>query len=151
MKLQNLNLTISPWLYVVTALGALFLALAKRRGELVTFQQINQEKSRKTLNHYTVPLLDMMISIIATATMTAYTLYTFSYYSPKTNIPSDNSMMLTVPFVFYGIFRYLYLIHTKKSGENPEDILISDVPLIITVVSWLLTASAVLIWGRLNI
>ena len=150
-QLQNLNLTISPWLYVVTALGALFLALAKRRGELITFQQIDKGRSRKTLDYYTVPLLDMMISIIATATITAYTLYSFSYYSPKTNIPSDNSMMVTVPFVFYGIFRYLYLIHTKKSGENPEDILLSDIPLIITVVLWLLTASTVLIWGRLNI
>lgn len=144
----ELNLTISPWLYVVTALGALFVALAKRRNEL-SIAGINSEAQRSILSEYTVPLLDNLINVVATATLISYTLYTFSTGVTEANVPSDHSMMLTIPFVAYGVLRYLYLIHVKGVGEAPEEILMKDKPLMINIVLWLITGSSVLMWSRL--
>ena len=144
----ELNLTISPWLYVVTALGALFLALAKRRNELF-IAGISSEAQRSILSEYTVPLLDNLINVVATATLISYTLYTFSTGVTEANVPSNHSMMLTIPFVAYGVLRYLYLIHVKGLGEAPEEILIKDKPLMTNIVLWLITGSSVLMWTRL--
>ncbi|MDE0592246.1 MAG: decaprenyl-phosphate phosphoribosyltransferase [Dehalococcoidia bacterium] len=144
----ELNLTISPWLYVVTALGALFVALAKRRNEL-SIAGISSEAQRSILSEYTVPLLDNLINVVATATLISYTLYTFSTGVTEANVPSDHSMMLTIPFVAYGVLRYLYLIHVKGVGEAPEEILMKDKPLMINIVLWLITGSSVLMWSRL--
>ena len=145
----ELNLTISPWLYVVTALGALFLALAKRRGELFSAGD-NSQAHRSILSEYSLPLLDNLINVVATATLIAYTLYTFSTGVAEANVPTNNSMMLTIPFVAYGIMRYLYLIHVRGDGEAPEEILIRDWPLRINIFLWLITGSSVLIWDRLG-
>ena len=144
-----LDLTISPWLYVVTALGALLITLAKRRQEL--HNSGTQSKShRLILGEYNVPLLDNLINIVATATLISYTLYTFSTGVTEANVPDDHSMMLTIPFVAYGIMRYLYLIHVKELGENPEEILFKDRPLMINILLWLVTGSSVLMWTRLT-
>jgi 4-hydroxybenzoate polyprenyltransferase len=144
-----LDLTISPWLYVVTALGALFIALAKRRSELVAAGE-NSGRQRETLSHYTVPLLDQLIAIVAPSTLIAYTLYSFSSgFAGKANVPENNSMMLTVPYVAYGLFRYLYLLHRHNRGEAPEEILLSDRPMLIAIGLWLLTAASVLLANRL--
>lgn len=145
----ELDLTISPWLYVVTALGALFLALAKRRNELHNAGE-NSGAQRSILSEYSLPLLDNLINIVATATLVAYTLYTFNTGVSEANVPDDNSMMLTIPFVAYGIFRYLYLIHIRGVGESPEEILIRDKPLLINIFLWLVTGSSVLLWTRLT-
>jgi 4-hydroxybenzoate polyprenyltransferase len=145
----ELNMTISPWLYVVTALGALFLALAKRRGELFSAGD-NSQAHRSILSEYSLPLLDNLINVIATATLIAYTLYTFSTGVAEANVPTNNSMMLTIPFVAYGIMRYLYLIHVRGDGKAPEEILIRDWPLRINIFLWLITGSSVLIWDRLG-
>ncbi|MCZ6538594.1 MAG: decaprenyl-phosphate phosphoribosyltransferase [Chloroflexi bacterium] len=144
----KLDLTISPWLYVVTALGALFLVLAKRRGELLSAgdKSISQ---RSILSEYSLPFLDNLINVVATATLIAYTLYTFSTGVSEANVPTDNSMMLTIPFVAYGIMRYLYLIHVRGAGESPEEILIRDWPLRINIFLWLMTGSSVLMWDRI--
>ena len=147
-SLTELDLTISPWLYVVTALGALFIALAKRRNEL-SIAGINSEAQRSILSEYTLPLLDNLINVVATATLISYTLYTFSTGVTEANVPSDHSMMLTIPFVAYGVMRYLYLIHVKGVGESPEDILVRDKPLLINILLWLITGSSVLMWTRL--
>jgi 4-hydroxybenzoate polyprenyltransferase len=144
----ELNLTISPWLYVVTALGAMFIALAKRRNEL-SIAGINSEAQRSILSEYTLPLLDNLINVVATATLISYTLYTFSTGVTEANVPSDHSMMLTIPFVAYGVLRYLYLIHLKGVGEAPEEILIKDKPLLFNILLWLITGSSVLMWTRL--
>ena len=145
----TLHLRISPWLYVVTALGALFIALAKRRSELVLAGERSTEQ-RTILSEYSVALLDQMIAIVAPATLLAYTLYTFSSASAgEPNIPDNNSMLLTVPFVAYGLFRYLYLLHRHNRGEAPEEILLSDKPLLINIALWLLTAAGVLLGNRL--
>ena len=144
----DIDLTISPWLYVVTALGALFLALAKRRGELFSAGD-NSASQRSILTEYSLPLLDNLINVVATATLIAYTLYTFSTGVSEANVPANNSMMLTIPFVAYGIMRYLYLIHVRGAGEAPEEILIRDWPLRINIFLWLLTGSSVLMWARI--
>jgi 4-hydroxybenzoate polyprenyltransferase len=143
----QLDLTISPWLYVVTMLGALFLALAKRRNELQNSSE-NSENQRSILSEYSIPLLDNLINIVATATLVAYTLYTFNTGVSEANVPDNNSMMLTIPFVAYGIFRYLYLIHIKGVGESPEEILVRDKPLLLSIFLWLVTGSSVLMWSR---
>ncbi|MCH7744819.1 MAG: decaprenyl-phosphate phosphoribosyltransferase [Chloroflexi bacterium] len=134
-----LGVPISPWLYICTGLGSLFLALTKRRSELAIAGE-NAGNQRDTLEHYTLPLLDQLISVVATSTVLAYALYTFT----APNLPENNAMMLTIPFVVYGLFRYMYLVHTKDTGENPEDTLITDAPLVITIVLWLATAATIL-------
>ena len=91
---------ISPWLYVVTVLAALFLGLGKRRNELVLLSQ-GASSHRKILDEYSLPLLDQLIVIVTSATVMAYSLYTFS----AENLPADHSMMLTIPFMLYGLFR----------------------------------------------
>jgi 4-hydroxybenzoate polyprenyltransferase len=134
-----ISVPVSPWLYVVTALGALFLAITKRRAE-VNLLQADATGHRATLALYTPALLDQMTAMVTASTVIAYALYTFT----ATNLPSNNAMMLTIPFVAYGIFRYLYLSLTKAEGGNPEEVLLKDIPLMLTVVGWVVTSMAVL-------
>ncbi len=138
-------LNISPWLYVVTALGALFIALVKRRSELMAAGD-QAENQRAILREYTEKLLDQLIVIVAASTLMAYTLYTFSSgITESSNVPENNTMMLTIPFVGYGLFRYLYLMHVKGAGEAPEDVLLTDRPLRLNILLWLGTAAVVLL------
>lgn len=121
----------SPWLYVVTTLGALYIGFGKRRAELALLAG-DANSHRRVLEGYTIPLLDQLITIVSATTIIAYSLYTFS----APNLPGNHAMMLTIPFVIYGIFRYLYLIQLKHSGGAPEDVLLSDRPLQLTVILW---------------
>ncbi|MBG82348.1 MAG: decaprenyl-phosphate phosphoribosyltransferase [Chloroflexi bacterium] len=146
----EVDLTISPWLYVVTALGALFIALAKRRNEL-HLAGSNSPAQRPILSDYSIALLDNLINVVAGATLIAYTLYTFSTGISEANVPRNHSMMLTIPFVAYGVLRYLYLIHIDGVGETPEEIVIKDKPLLINILLWLVTGSSVLMWTRLTV
>lgn len=140
----TIHLNISPWLYVVTGLGALFIALIKRRGELTKISS-SLAKQRPILREYTTLLLDQLIAIVAAATLVSYTLYTFSSgLTINENIPENNSMMLTIPFVAFGLFRYLYLLYTRDLGEAPEDVLLKDIPLCINIILWLVTSVLVL-------
>lgn len=123
----------SPWLYVVTSLFALFIGLGKRRAELV-LQIENSGESRPVLDGYSVALLDQLINIVSGTTIVAYSLYTFS----AENLPENNSMMLSIPFVLYGIFRYLYLIQIGEGGA-PEDIALTDRPLQAAILLWSLS------------
>lgn len=134
-----ISVPISPWLYVVTILGALFIAISKRRHELLLLQS-NAANHRKILEEYSVPLLDQMISVVTSATVIAYSLYTFS----AENLPKNHAMMLTIPFLLYGIFRYLYLTHMKDVGGSPEEVLIADRPLLVTILGWGLVSTAIL-------
>ena len=138
-----LDVTISPWLYVCTTLGALFLGFAKRLNEVVLAGE-DGSLQRDTLEEYTPRYLEQLISIVAPATLLSYTLYTFT----ADNLPENNAMMLTIPFVMYGLFRYLYLVHHKNLGESPEQILLTDVPLILNIVLWLAMASGGLLVYR---
>ncbi len=121
----------SPWLYVVMTLLALFLGFGKRRAELALLAQ-GAGAHRKVLEGYTLPLLDQYIMIVSATTIVAYSLYTFN----APNVPENHSMMLTIPFVVYAIFRYLYLIEIKHAGGAPEEILLSDRPFQIAMLLW---------------
>lgn len=134
-----IDVPISPWLYVCTILGALFLALTKRRHELLLLND-GAGAHRRILEEYTPYLLDQMIMIVTSTTLIAYSLYTFS----AENLPKNHAMMVTIPFVLYGIFRYLYLAHQKDAGGSPEDVLLRDRPLLADIVLWAITSSAVL-------
>jgi hypothetical protein len=121
----------SPWMYVVTTLLALYIGFGKRRAELVLLsKEANQH--RKVFNGYTIDFLDQLITIVSGTTIVAYSLYTFS----APNLPDNHMTMLTIPFVLYGIFRYLYLIQVKESGGAPEEIVLKDFPLQLSILLW---------------
>lgn len=126
-----IGVSFSPWLLVCTVLLSLFLALAKRRHELVLLEG-GASSHRQILDEYSKIFLDQMIAIVTSSTVIAYSLYTFS----AQNVPDDQSMMLTIPFVLYGLFRYLYLIYQRNEGGNPETLLLKDRPLLASVLLW---------------
>jgi len=128
----------SPWIYIVMTLLALYLGFGKRRAELALLAQ-GAGSHRKVFEGYTIPLLDQYILIVSGTTIVAYSLYTFT----AVNVPANHSMMLTIPFVLYAIFRYLYLVQVKHSGGAPEEILLSDRPLQIAMLLWALAVLAV--------
>ncbi len=129
----------SPWMYVCVTLISLFMGLGKRRAEMVLLAD-NAHSHRRVLDGYTLSFIDHLLSIVSSTTILAYSLYTFS----AENLPGNHLMMLTIPFVIYGIFRYLFLIHVKAEGGAPEELLLSDKPLMITVALWGLTTVAIL-------
>jgi 4-hydroxybenzoate polyprenyltransferase len=116
--------TFSPWLYVFTIFLALFLGVGKRRAELNLLAEA-ANTHRPVLGGYTLPLLDQLMTIVSSMTIMTYSLYTFS----AANLPPKHVMMLTIPFVIYGIFRYLYLVQVEHSGGAPEEVLFSDRPM----------------------
>lgn len=124
----------SPWLYVCITLLALFLGFGKRRHEINLLKE-NANHHRAILTEYSLPLLDQLINIAVAGTIIAYALYTFS----AEGLPENHLMMLTIPFVLYGLFRYLYLIHVKGQGGAPEEILLGDPPFIINAFLWSLS------------
>jgi len=138
-----LQVPISPWLYICTGLGALLIALSKRRSELAVSGD-DAGRQRHTLDRYTTSLLDQFIAIVAPSTLLAYTMYTFT----APNLPENHAMMLTIPFVVYGLFRYMFLVHVRDLGESPEDILITDFPIAVSIVLWLATAATILLVFR---
>jgi len=123
----------SPWLYVVMTLLSLYLGFGKRRAELALLSE-EAASHRKVLHGYTIPLLDQYIMIVSGTTIVAYSFYTFS----APNVPANHSMMLTIPFVVYAIFRYLYLVQVQHAGGEPEEILLSDRPFQVSLVLWAL-------------
>ncbi len=131
---EAVDVRISPWLIVCTALLALFLALAKRRGELTA---VGESGRRGALAGYSFPLVDQLVSIVAACTIVAYSLYTFE-------AREGSAMMATIPFVVFGIFRYLLLMHREDLGEEPESVLLSDAPILVTIGLWALTSALIL-------
>jgi 4-hydroxybenzoate polyprenyltransferase len=118
----------SPWLYVFGGFLALFMALGKRRAELVLLGD-GAQHHRAILEDYNLDLIDRLQGIVTTSAVVAYSLYTFL----AEGLPENHAMMLTIPFVLYGIFRYLYLIHIRHEGGAPEEILLRDTALQITL------------------
>ena len=131
------HVPISPWLLLCTGLLALFLALAKRRGELVLVGA-DRTPGRPVLEGYSLALVDQLVTIVAASTVIAYALYTF------TARPGER-MMATIPFVVFGVFRYLLLMHREDVGEEPEHVLLSDRPILICVALWALTAALLIV------
>ena len=137
------------WFLITVIAASLFLAIGKRRGEMTLLMNYNASETRATLKRYTEQLLDIYTGMFATATWITYALFTFNQPKiipdgralklisilPRTLI-SEKWMMITIPFVVYGIMRYLQIIYERNEGESPERIILSDKPLIVTVVSW---------------
>ena len=128
----------SPWLYVITTLGALYLGFGKRLAELKLLTD-GASSYRKVLDGYTIPLLEQFITIVSSTTVIAYSLYTFT----APNLPENHTMMLTIPFVIYAIFRYLQLVQVSDVTGAPEEVVLTDRPLQIAIVLWGLIIMAV--------
>ena len=142
-----IDVPISHWLLVVTVLLALFLALSKRRHELVLLAD-GATNHRQILGEYSPYLLDQMISVVTASTLVAYAFYTIS---PETEAKFNTGLLgLTVPFPLYGIFRYLYLVHRKELGGSPSELLLTDRPLLICVALWALAVMAIIYGPQVN-
>lgn len=136
-----IGVEISSWLLVCTILLSLFLGMSKRRHELVVLET-DATNHRPILAEYSPQLLDQMISVVTSSTVVAYALYTLS---PDTVAKfKTHALSLTIPFVLYGIFRYLYLVHKRDLGGSPERVLIEDKPLLIAVAAWALCVAIII-------
>jgi len=133
---EAVDVRISPWLLLCTALLALFLALAKRRGELVLVGA-RETPGRPVLEGYSLELVDQLVTVVAASTVIAYSLYTFTARDSK-------ALMVTIPFVIFGVFRYLLLVHRDDLGEEPEHVLLTDAPILGAVCLWVGTAALIL-------
>jgi 4-hydroxybenzoate polyprenyltransferase len=133
---EAVDVPISPWLLLCTGLLALFLGLAKRRGELVL---VGAERTpgRPVLEGYSLVFVDQLVSVVAASTVIAYSLYTFTARDSRT-------MMVTIPYVLFGVFRYLLLIQRDDVGEEPENVLLTDRPLLGTIALWAATCALIL-------
>lgn len=131
----------SQWVLICTALIALFLGFSKRRHELI-LQENGAASSRKVLSHYSPYFLDQMIAVVTASTVMSYALYTVSNETIEKFQTSN--LIYTIPFVLYGIFRYLYLVHKKDRGGSPAQIMLSDKPMMLNVILWVVAVLAVL-------
>ncbi len=136
-----IRVEISSWLLICTILLSLFLAMGKRRHELVLLNK-DATSHRPILKEYNVYLLDQMISVVTASTLVAYCLYTISEETVAKF--GTRNLIFTVPFVLYGIFRYLYLIHQKAEGGTPEALIVQDKPLLIDIFLWIVAAALIL-------
>ncbi len=133
------GVSISSWLVLCTLLLALFLGLSKRRAELLSVRQSGTTGTRRILEEYSPALLDQMIGIVTSACLMSYALYTIT--SPAAQ--AHHYLMATIPFVIYGIFRYLYLMHRHSLGESPDAVLLEDRPMLINILLWGLTTALI--------
>ena len=139
-----LDAAISPWLLICTLLLALFLALTKRRQELVLLEN-GAGEHRPILEEYSPPLLDQMIAVVTASTLMSYCLYTISDRTVREF--GNHNLLLTIPFVIYGIFRYLYLVHQKDQGDAPDRVFLSDTPMLVNVALYIVVVVAILLLG----
>jgi 4-hydroxybenzoate polyprenyltransferase len=137
-----IQVEISSWLIICTVLISMFLSVAKRRNELILFGEIQAGGHRKVLERYSLELFDQMISVIMACTLLSYMLYCVSRQTIE-KFGSDR-MIYSSPFVLYGVFRYLYLIHKENKGGAPERVLLTDAPLLIDVVLWAIVCMLVI-------
>jgi 4-hydroxybenzoate polyprenyltransferase len=140
-----IGVRVSEWLLMCTLLLALFLGLAKRRGELAALG--DAPPTRAILAEYSLPMLDQLTTIIAACTVISYTQYAF-FSTGDSGTGRRPYLMATIPFVLYGIFRYLYLIHKKGGGETPEATLLEDRPMLVNILLFILVAAAAMTLSR---
>jgi len=130
-----IGVVVSSWMILTTIFISLFLAISKRRGELSSIISIeNVERQRKVLKEYDIPFADQLNTIAAAGTIISYALYTVSERTVFTF--GTEKLIYTTPFVIYGIFRYMYLMHRKNAGESPTTIVTKDIPIIVNVLMW---------------
>jgi 4-hydroxybenzoate polyprenyltransferase len=125
-----INVMISPWILLCTLLLSLFLGFSKRRHEIITLEE-DAQKHRKILDEYSVDFIDNMLSIVTATVVMSYSLYTFN---------KNIYLMITIPFVLYGIFRYQYVVYKKMEGGSPEETVVSDKPLLIDILMWIFSS-----------
>ena len=130
-----IDVDVSPWLLLCTLLLALFLGFSKRRHELLLLGVLAGEH-REILREYSIEFIDNMLSVVTSSIFIGYFLYTFF---------KDQYLMITIPFVLYGIFRYQYILYQKKEGGSPEESLVSDKPLLINILLWALSSAVILL------
>lgn len=130
----------SPWLYTTTGAAALFIVLGKRFAE-VRLAGEKPEAQRPVLRHYPAPFVSQLLNIAAATALVSYGLYTIE----AANLPANDAMLLTIPLVAFGLFRFLYLVHTSNEAEYPELLIARDPPMVLSVVAWLLTAGLILL------
>ena len=130
----------SPWLYTTTGAGALFIVLGRRYAE-VRLAGDDAERQRTVLSRYSRPFISQLLIISATAALLSYTLYTIE----AENLPDNNAMLFTLPLVALGLFRYLYLLNHSTDAEAPEQLIVRDLPLLATVIAWLVVSAVVLL------
>jgi 4-hydroxybenzoate polyprenyltransferase len=121
----------SPWIYIFTTFLALLMGTGKRRAELSEIAD-GPNAQRRVLDGYTLGFLDQLITLASGMTIITYSMYTFS----APNVPENHSMMLTIPFIIYSIFRYQYLLQVKGIGSAPEELVLSDRPLQLAIALW---------------
>jgi len=135
-----IDVTPSPWLYATTAAAALFIVLGRRYAEvrLAGNSAVNQ---RSVLSEYAGPLIGQLLAISATAACLSYTLYTVE----ADNLPQNNTMLLSIPLVTFGLFRYLYLLNNKEEAESPEQLIVRDLPLVLSIIGWVAVVVVILV------
>jgi 4-hydroxybenzoate polyprenyltransferase len=131
------DVPISPWLLLCTGLLALFLALGKRRAELLLVE-LRETPGRRVLDGYSLAVIDQFVTIVAAAAIVAYALYTFT-------AGESRALMITIPYVLYAVFRYLLILHRGEGGEEPDHVLVTDVPILLAVAGWAVTCAVILI------
>jgi 4-hydroxybenzoate polyprenyltransferase len=134
-----IHVRISPWLILCTMLLALFLGIAKRRGELIAVLG-GRKVGRGVIGEYSAELLDQMSTIVTSALLMSYALYTIQSAAAT----KHHYLMATIPFVLYGIFRYLYLVHKKNQGESPDEVIYKDKPLLACLGLWGLATALII-------
>ncbi len=132
----------SPWLYATTGAGALFIVLGRRYAE-VRLAGEDANRQRAVLAQYSEPFISQLLTVSATAALLSYTLYTIE----ADNLPDNNAMLFTLPLVALGLFRYLYLLNHSGYAEAPEQLMVRDLPLLVTAVAWLVVSAAVLLFA----
>ncbi len=140
-----INVETSPWLLICTVLISLFLGLGKRRYEVLAIERADEH--RGALKVYSVPFIDQMIAITTSSTLITYIIYTISEETARKF--GTRNLFITLPFVMYGIFRYLHLIYSKNLGGNPEEALLDDLPFFISILLWGLTSIIIIYGGKL--
>lgn len=132
----------SPWLYTTTAAAAMFIVLGKRYAE-VRLASGDVEAQRPVLRQYPPAFVGQLLNISAGTALVSYALYTIE----AANLPDNDAMLLTIPLVTFGLFRFLYLVHTSDQAEYPEVLMARDLPMVLSVVAWLIVAGVVLLWN----
>jgi 4-hydroxybenzoate polyprenyltransferase len=135
-----IDVTPSPWLYATTGAGALFIVLGRRFAE-VRLAGDSAEEQRTVLKDYSGPFISQLLMLSAAAAWLSYTLYTVE----ATNLPDNNTMLFTLPLVTFGLFRYLYLLNNSEQAEAPEQLIVRDLPLVLSIISWVAVSTVVLV------
>ena len=135
-----IEVTASPWLYATTGAAALFIVLGRRYAE-VRLAGGSPAEQRSVLGRYAGPFIGQLLTVSATAAWLSYTLYTVE----ADNLPRNNTMLLTLPLVTFGLFRYLYLLNTSKEAEAPEQLIVKDLPLVLSILGWIGVVALVLV------